>query len=341
TNPSIDYNFTSELNMLPGVYATTPSYESWCTVPGEEFKIALIFTDPDSFTDVFPNVNTASGPAIEQALKILESTNKTVILAKKAAELLGLSVGDNITLDVKNINGSTTAIDFNIIALVEQFYGYPQYMFNIRAFGDIYGAYISISQLQDIIGTSRVDTFFIKIQPGVDQIQVKDDLENLLIPRFESLTLISAREWETQIASIVERFSNVVYFFVAFSFIVAAIGIGIIMIVAVSERKREIGMLKAMGMSRNQVLKLVIGEATIITIIGLVVGIGGGLYLWFLFLNRVVSTASNLFFELPFIIPLDIIGYMVATGLIIAFAASAYPAYRAMKLDIIDAIRRD
>ncbi len=340
-NPAVNYNFTAELRTLPGVQAVSPSYESWCTITGEDFKIALIFIDPDSFLDVYPRINTASGPAIEDALNTLKSVNKTIILAKKAADLLNLTVGDTITLNVKNINGSTTPIDFNIVALVEQFYGYPQYMFNIRAFGDIYGAYISISQLEDVIGTSNVEVFFIKLQTGVDQIQVKNELENILSPRFESLTLISAREWENQISSIIESFSNVVYFFVGFSFIVAAIGIGIIMIVAVSERRQEIGILKAIGMSRKQVLKLVVCEAVIITVIGLIVGIGGGLYLWFLFLNRIVSTASNLFFELPFIIPVNIIIYMIVTGVLIALAASAYPAYRAMKLEVIDALRRE
>ncbi len=340
-NPSINYNFSSELLTIPGVQAVTPSYESLCTITGEDFKIALIFIDPESFLDVYPRIITASGPVIEEAFNILKSNNKTIILAKKAADLLNLTVGDNITLNVKNINGSIMPIDFNIIALVEQFYGYPQYMFNIQAFGDIYGAYISISQLQELAGTSNVEVFFIKVQPSLDQIQVKNDLEHILTPRFESLTLISAKEWENQISSIVESFSNVVYFFVGFSFIVAAIGIGIIMIVAVSERKREIGILKAMGMNRTQVLKLVIGEAVIITLIGLTVGIGGGLYIWFLFLNRIASTSSNLFFELPFIIPVDIIVYMSVAGIIIALVASAYPAYRATKLEIVDALRRD
>ncbi|WEU40665.1 MAG: FtsX-like permease family protein [Candidatus Odinarchaeum yellowstonii] len=340
-SPSINYNFTSELRTLPGVQNASPSYESLCTINGQDFKIALIFTDPESFLTVYPRINTASGPTIEEALNTLKSTNRTIILAKKAADLLNLTVGDNIALNVKNVNGSTTTMVFKIVALVEQFYGYPQYMFNIRAFGDIYGAYISISQLQEIVGTSNVETFFIKTRAGVDQIQVKKDLENVLSRRFESVTLISAKEWENQISSIVESFSNVVYFFVGFAFIVATIGIGIIMIVAVSERRREIGILKAIGMSRNQVLKLVLGESVIITVIGLIVGIGGGLYLWFLFLNRVSSTVSNLFFELPFIIPVEVIVYMSVVGLIMALTAAAYPAYRAMELEIVDALRRD
>lgn len=341
TNPAVNYNFTSQIGAIPGIQASTPSYESWCTVTGQEFKVALIFTDTSNFLEVFPRINTANGPPIEEALTTLGATDKAIIISKKVTDKMGLSVGDSITLNVENSLGVVTPIEFKIIAVVEQFYGYPQYMFNLRAYGDIYGAYIDISQLEAIIGTSEIDTFFIKIQANQDHIQVKDSLESTLSPQFQSLTVISATEWETQISSIIQQFSNVVYFFLAFSFIVAAIGISIIMIVAVSERKQEIGILKAMGMSKNQIMKLVIGEGVIITMIGLIVGISGGLYLWFLFLNRIVSTASNLFFELPFIVPLNVIVYLVTVGVIIAFIASAYPAYRAMKLEIVDAIRKD
>ncbi|MHA1410966.1 MAG: ABC transporter permease [Candidatus Odinarchaeia archaeon] len=259
------------------------------------------------------------------------------------AKNLSISVNDNITLSVYSNMGIPTLVEFTVIATISQFYGFPQYMFDIESlgYGNIQGAYVDISQLNELVGTNNVSTFFIKIVEGEDQLEVKENLEQQMEQYLNTFSIVSAKEWELEISNVIEQFSNVVYFFVGFALGVAGIGLATTMVVAVHERKQEIGILKSLGMSKNQILKMIMGEGIIITLIGMIVGIGGGLYIWYLFLDIVVSSSPDLFFELPFVIPLDIIIILIIICIVIALLASFYPAYKAMKLEIVDAIRKE
>ncbi|MHA1754496.1 MAG: ABC transporter permease [Candidatus Odinarchaeia archaeon] len=342
TNTPIPYNFTSTLNLISGVQDSTPSYEKLCSIKDSpDIGVGLIFINSSNYLNIFPQVQTIAGASATDAFNILSSENRTIILSDKLLENLSLSIGNNITLIITPEAGVPTEVNFTIVATIDQFYGYPQYMFSARQLSNLYGAFTDISQLEDLINVDQVKTFFIKVESDADQLEVKEEIELQLTGVIEGFSVISAKEWEMEISDIISEFTNVVYFFIAFSLIVAGIGLATTMIVAVSERKQEIGILKALGMSKSQILKMVMGEGVIITIIGLLVGIGGGIYLWFLFLEFIVLKSPRLFFEVPFVIPIEIIVVLTVVCVLIALIASFYPAYKAMKMEIVDAIRKE
>ena len=116
----------------------------------------------------------------------------------------------------------------------------------------------------------------------------------------------------------------------AIALLAAGVGIMNIMLVSVKERTKEIGIRKAIGATRGDVLSQFIVEAITIcqlgAIIGILAGIGVGLLL-------------GVFLELPVVFPWNSILVSSAICLIIGVVFGAYPARKASRLDPIDALR--
>ena len=119
---------------------------------------------------------------------------------------------------------------------------------------------------------------------------------------------------------------------VAISLVVGGIVIMNIMLVAVSERTREIGIRKALGARRRDILAQFVVEAATLSCAGAVLGIGTGLVLAF-----VVKALT----PLPAAVAPWSIGVAVLLGVAVGVAAGVYPASRASRLDPIVALRAE
>jgi len=119
---------------------------------------------------------------------------------------------------------------------------------------------------------------------------------------------------------------------VAVSLVVGGIVIMNIMLMAVSERTREIGIRKALGARRRDILAQFVVEAATLSCAGAVLGIGTGLVLAFV---------VNALTPLPAAVAPWSIGLAVVLGVTVGVAAGVYPATRASKLDPIVALRAE
>jgi putative ABC transport system permease protein len=114
------------------------------------------------------------------------------------------------------------------------------------------------------------------------------------------------------------------------SLLVGGIGIMNVMLVAVSERKQEIGIRKAIGATHVQIQRLFLLESTLLSVCGGILGIFVGLIV-----TWIIATFNHWPFSL-YMLPLLIgFGVSVITGIFFGF----YPAYRAAKLDPIVSLR--
>jgi putative ABC transport system permease protein len=115
------------------------------------------------------------------------------------------------------------------------------------------------------------------------------------------------------------------------SLVVGAIGIANIMLVSVTERTREIGVMKAIGAKDSEILMLFLVEAILVGLVGAVLGIALGLVAGALVIQFV-------FDEFTLVLPYDWVGISLAVGVLTGVIAGFLPARRATRIQPIQAL---
>jgi lipoprotein-releasing system permease protein len=126
--------------------------------------------------------------------------------------------------------------------------------------------------------------------------------------------------------------------------IVAAFNIVSTLVMVVTDKTREIGVLKSMGMTSRRILRLFMVQGLVIGIVGALIGGSlGGLVTYVVDRFKLISIPGDIYFisHLPVKAnPLDLVFIIVAT-ILISFLATVYPAWQAARMDPVEAIRHE
>jgi putative ABC transport system permease protein len=117
------------------------------------------------------------------------------------------------------------------------------------------------------------------------------------------------------------------------SVVVALVGIVNTMNLAIFERRRELGMVRALGMTRQQVGRMIRVEAVLIGLLGTLIGMGAGILLSWVVVSSIDEIEIGLSFNWARV------GLIFAVGVLVGVVASLLPARRATRLDMLDAMR--
>jgi len=188
--------------------------------------------------------------------------------------------------------------------------------------------FMNIAALQELIGApGRASLFFVKVVSAAETAAVLARLRELL-PNYqlrdmqEFITLMTANN--------IPGLNNFITVMIALAVSIGLLVIFITMYSTIVERTREIGILKAMGASNRYIVGVVLRETALLTVLG----IASGIALAFL-LRRLTLVV---FPTLPILLTAEWMARAALIALAASFLGATYPAFRASKLDAIQAI---
>lgn len=195
--------------------------------------------------------------------------------------------------------------------------------------------YIPTARAMGLFNQESLMEIDLLYQAGLQSKTVADQARRMLIARHgaEDFTITTQEEMLDVLGSVLDIVTLAVGGLGAISLLVGGVGIMTIMTIAVTERTPEVGLLRAIGAGRGQILQLFIGEAVVLAAIGgfcgLVAGAGGA---WLL---------GALVPELPTHTPWEYALYAEILAAAIGLLAGVLPARHAAGLDPIEALRAE
>jgi len=118
--------------------------------------------------------------------------------------------------------------------------------------------------------------------------------------------------------------------------VVAVLGILNSLIVSITERRREIGILRALGAERRRIRKAILLEAVCVGLVAVVLGTAVGSTLGYYAIGTVGSSITGWIF--PYEFPLGVLMVLVPGILVIAVLAAVYPSSLALNTPLVEAL---
>jgi putative ABC transport system permease protein len=150
---------------------------------------------------------------------------------------------------------------------------------------------------------------------------------------FPDAKVQSREAWITQQDEDFNQFLIMLYVLLALSVIVSVFGMVNTLVLSVYERTRELGMLRAVGMTRRQARRMVRHESIITALIGAALGLPLGVFL------AALVTGALRQFDLRFSIPVGNLLIFAAVAVVVGIVAAIMPARRASKLNVLRALQ--
>jgi len=307
------------LELVEGVAAASPIRFveiKWIRPDGTDEPVVFMGVDPEAYSRVtrfvFADKSTDERAAMERL-----SQGGAVFLSTVLSEKHGLKVGDS--LQIKTRAGVQS---FEIAAIVVDFYNQGMVIDG------------SWNDMRRFFKINDISALMLKVEPGQDVDTVKQRIIDQYGKR-EHLTVESNVTLKYRVTGLMRSAFSMFDVLAYIAVIVASLGVVNTLMMNVMERTQEIGMLRGVGMTRWQVVQMVMAEAALMGIIGGIIGLVFGVILSRIFLVAMVSMSG---YNISYRMPLQAVVVSLLVSLVISQIAAVWPARRAARIRILDAI---
>ncbi|MGB4438274.1 MAG: ABC transporter permease [Sedimentibacter sp.] len=315
---SIDFNDVNDFEKIEGVLKVTPVYSSNATVKYDLETMNVSITGGNENYMSINNYEIGSGRSINPV--DIDYRNKIAIIGLTVAEdLFGkddpinkeISVnGEKYTVvGILKDKGSSIAGDSNEIVIVP------------------------ITSLMRQYNTSSINSIIVQAKSAEESSAAKENIEKYLLDYFEdedSYRVFSQDEMLETISEVTGMLTAMLGGIAGISLLVGGIGIMNIMLVTVTERTREIGVRKAIGAGRSNILIQFLIESSVLSGVGGIIGATLGIIA-----SSAISNMMNINYTVNIPVILGAFIFSLAVGVFFGL----YPANKASKLKPVDALR--
>ena len=246
---------------------------------------------------------------MDDGRKLEEGDADVAIIGKDTADKYNLGVGDTWTIKDR---------DFEIVGVIEKT-NTPDIDSSIV---------VSLQDLQNLLDTDSFQIIYVIPNDVKDTEKIAEEIED----SSDRLDAVTTKEFARQASQLVEKIRFFTVGIGAVAAVVGGLGVMNTMIMAVMERRREIGVMKAIGATNTMILKQILTESGVISLVGGVGGVVLGIAVSIIIGKFAGGTIQAV--VTPWLV-FEGLGFALLLGLLGGY----YPARKASKLDPVEALR--
>jgi len=297
---------TAQAAKVDGVRTVSPIRYVPAVVDGGQLNTVAI--DPETFADI-EELEASEGTAdIGQGSVMLSTKHQS---GREVGDTVEVTIGESTAkLKVAGFYTETTTL------------GTPDVI-------------MSVDTVTEMGGQGADNMALIFVEDGADKEAVSSDIEELITQQ-PLVTLKDQQAYADEQRGFIDQLLIIIYALLGLAIVIAVLGIVNTLGLSVMERTREIGLLRAVGLSRAQLRRMIRLESIAIALLGALLGIVLGVVAGVAIQRSLVEDGIT---ELA--IPwLQLLVFVVLAG-IVGVLAAVVPAWRASRMDILEAIAQE
>ncbi|WP_125263146.1 ABC transporter permease [Streptomyces alboflavus] len=197
------------------------------------------------------------------------------------------------------------------------------------------GLFMGLGTLEKYVPDGQDSAVYVNTAPGTDSEALRDRLDTALDP-YPQVQVRDQADYKKLIREQIAVMLYLVYALLGLAIVIAVLGVVNTLALSVVERTREIGLLRAIGLARRQLRRMIRLESVVIAVFGAVLGLALGL-VWGVSMHQVLELQGLKAFAVPW----STLVAVVIGSVVVGIVAALLPALRASRMNVLEAIAHE
>ncbi|MEV6591413.1 ABC transporter permease [Streptomyces acidicola] len=250
-------------------------------------------------------------------------TDGSLAMDGKFAKDHGVRIGSTIPVEFP----AGRKADLTVAALTDQDTG--------DGFGTQGGLYFGIGTIEKYVPDGQDSALYVNAAPGTPADQLRSRLEKTLDP-YPQVQVRDQADYKKLVRDQIAVLLYLVYALLGLAIVIAVLGVVNTLALSVVERTREIGLLRAIGLARRQLRRMIRLESVVIAVFGAVLGLALGL-VWGVCTQQVLALQGMKALAIPW----GTVVAVVVGSAVVGIVAALLPALRASRMNVLAAIAHE